>query len=129
VARKPAQWRIAAAVLIIATAGLARADIEDCNLEAIDMVTETAVARCDEAISLLSLGDTFQNLSVVDITARQLTLAGESGTTVLWSLAQGGERSRVRRIVDHNDAAADREIPETLINERAGEVRLEKSQP
>lgn len=97
----PIFQRYVAVIFITTFLSSAQAAFEDCRLEAIDMVAETAAARCDQETTLLGVGDTFRGYSVTAVSSRYVTLSesGAEGATVLWYAATEEEPSRVRRLM------------------------------
>lgn len=70
----------------------------DCRLEAVDMVTATAVARCGGDPVLLERGKKFRDLSIADVSPDRVVLTDAEGGTILWYIAEGAKPSRVEHI-------------------------------
>ena len=89
---------IAALALLFVSSGTAHAGLADCRLEAVDMVTATAVARCGGDPVLLERGKKFRDLSIADVSPYRVVLTDSKGGTILWYIAEGAKPSRVERI-------------------------------
>lgn len=77
---------------------LVQAGLADCRLEAVDMVTATAVARCGGDPVLLERGKKFRDLSIVDASPDGVVLTDSEGGTILWYIAEGARPSRIEHI-------------------------------
>lgn len=106
----PVCRRCIAAFLISTSISPTFAAFEQCRLEAIDMVAETAAARCGKETILLEVGDDFRGYSVTALSSSRVTLseAGSEGATLLWYVAGEDEPSHVRRILAEPPAREDR---------------------
>lgn len=120
--------RCITAIFISAAALPAFAGLEECRLEAIDRVTETAAARCGQATELLSTGESFRGLSVIEFSANQVTLSDGEGTTVHWFVAEGDRPSRVRRIMDKPEKQSSESVSSGTLDEQIGVTRSAKEQ-
>ena len=89
-------YRVAVAFFI--SPFYAHAALADCRLEAVDMVTATAVARCGGDPVLLERGKKFRDLSIADVSPDRVVLTDSEGGTILWYIAEGAKPSRVEHI-------------------------------
>lgn len=90
--------RFAIAFIAPLLVGAAHAGLADCRLEAVDMVTATAVARCGGDPVLLERGKKFRDLSIADVSPDRLVLTDAEGGTILWYIAEGAKPSRIEHI-------------------------------
>lgn len=90
--------RFAIAFIAPLLVDVAHAGLADCRLEAVDMITTTAVARCGGDPVLLERGKKFRDLSIADVSPDRVVLTDAEGGTILWYIAEGAKPSRVEHI-------------------------------
>lgn len=97
-ARQTMFLSVIASLALYAPPVAARAALADCRLEAVDMVTATAVARCGGDPVLLERGKKFRDLSIADVSPDRVVLTDAEGGTILWYIAEGAKPSRIEHI-------------------------------
>lgn len=97
-ARNPIVAQIIVLFALFSFSAVVSAVSVDCRLEAVDMVTATAVARCGGDPVLLERGKKFRDLSIADVSPDRVVLTDAEGGTILWYIAEGAKPSRVEHI-------------------------------
>lgn len=88
------------AVFSVVPVPSAYADLSNCRLEVVDMVTLTAAVNCGEEAILLEPGEDFQGLTIANLSHDKVTFSDTEGGVVLWYIAAKGKPSRVKYIVE-----------------------------